>query len=237
MYADHNFLACRNMAKFTLPMFLLLQVVLAAAATTATPSTTNFAPRVTEVCNSTLFSDNHEFCLKLLNPYASQLKDADPNKLAHVAISACLSKAQSSKAYMAQQATVIDMSASQRAAIKDCLDKVTDSIDSLRQAAREFEEMRQVKGDEQEYHMENVIGKIVSSGDDQKACSDLLYGVHGIEIDGHIIQQVQEQAKEAAEASLVKTEMMDLDLQLHQQLLLAITFTWLMWEILQLSYQ
>ncbi|KAI3471058.1 hypothetical protein Pfo_027721 [Paulownia fortunei] len=181
------------MAKVAFTMLLLLQIVCATYAAAASDA------QLEAACKRT---SHVKFCVNLLQPYASQFEDNDPDKMGYAAISATLAQAQAARAFMVRQSTDTEASAAERAALKHCLDKVGDSVDSLHQAAREFDEMRGTKDEQREYHRKKVINRINSSSNDQNACSDL-FKKNRKKVGDEIAAAVRRQAAEAAQASFV----------------------------------
>ncbi|XP_073066030.1 21 kDa protein-like [Primulina eburnea] len=185
------------MPKIALSLLLLLHILSAAYAATCNGGTPTSSGGLNAACKKL---SNSKFCIKLLRPYASQFQDNDPHKMGHAAISATLSRAQAARAFMIRQITEPEINSAERAAIQGCLNKVGSSVDSLKQAARDFNNMEKAEGDQRAAHKKTVVRKIFSSRMAQNACYDML---NGAEVDGEVVKEVRQEAEEAAKASVI----------------------------------
>lgn len=138
-------------------MVVVVQMMLSASAVGEARSTSGLEM----ACQK---SSDVKYCMALLNPYASQFEDNDPDKMAFAAISSAVAQAQAMRAYMVRQTTD-----QERSAVNECLASAASSDNSLRMASQEFD---QIKGDEQ--RKQNVLKMIDSAKADQSACSDSL---------------------------------------------------------------
>ncbi|KAL2248587.1 UNVERIFIED_CONTAM: hypothetical protein Sindi_2332400 [Sesamum indicum] len=184
------------MANPFFPMLLLLQIIIVVAAVVLD---TQSSGGLTAACTRT---SDVGFCMHLLEPYADQFEDNDPNKMGYAAISAALSRAHEAQAFTVRQTTEPGLCSLGRAAVMGCLKNLDASAESLRLASFEFDEMEGAEEQKREVHRSNVMNKIVTAINDQKACSDSLKKNSTL-IGYEIIQKVGEQADEAARAGVL----------------------------------
>ena len=100
-------------------------------------------------CNTTTYPN---VCLNSLSSYSTKIKTSY-KKLAYTAISVSLKRAQSITSIVSKLSRKHGMKPSETAAVKDCVEIISDSIDELRQSLRE---VKNLNGTDLDYKMSNI---------------------------------------------------------------------------------
>ena len=100
------------------------------------------------------------------------------------------------KSFVTKLAKFKNLKSSERKAIKDCLDEVSDTVDRLSKSVQELKQSGQSKGSDFEWHMSNVETWVSAALTDENTCSD---GFAGKTFDGKVKASVRAQIVSVAQ--------------------------------------
>ncbi|KAG8362882.1 hypothetical protein BUALT_BualtUnG0028000 [Buddleja alternifolia] len=185
------------MEKVTFAALLLLQIICTTyVAAAVAKSSSSHGGALKAACRKTPYAN---FCMTLLQPYATVLKGNDPYTFGHAAISASLEHAEGAQSFITQEEKDENLTADQRAALHGCLENVGYSVEALRQAKAEFEKSREAVNEKtRENHVNKSTNRLTVSSNDQSACYDSLNGAGG-----EMVRKVRENVDGAAKAGYV----------------------------------
>ncbi|KAG6486368.1 pectinesterase inhibitor 9-like [Zingiber officinale] len=155
-----------------LSILLMVACVSASAgATSVDVSPTDF---VRSSCGATRYRD---LCFRCLAPYAAAVR-RDPRRLARAAMSVSADRARSASAFVSQAVARAKWNGPRDAgAVRDCLENMADSVDRLRQSAKELDRVGR-SGDRAAsdfaMHMGNVRAWCSAALTDENTCLDSL---------------------------------------------------------------
>ncbi|XP_071734316.1 21 kDa protein-like [Rutidosis leptorrhynchoides] len=126
-------------------------------------------------------------CEQSLSPYAKTIQTS-PSQLARTALSVSLNQSQTTQAYLNKLKSFKGLKPRERAAIGDCLDEVSDSLDRVSKSIQELKTCDRVKGQDFIFHMSNVQTWVSSALTDENTCMD---GFGGRVMEGRIKTSVR----------------------------------------------
>ncbi|KAL8210831.1 hypothetical protein R6Q57_005268 [Mikania cordata] len=175
--------------KTAIPLIFLTVLNLTGTTTSATvkPSSTF----IKSSCATVTYPD---LCEESLSPFAKTIQTS-PAQLAQTALAVSLKKSQSTQAYLNKLKRFKGLKPRERAAIGDCLEVVSDSLDRVSKSIQELKHCNRVKGQEFIWHMSNVQTWVSSALTDENTCTD---GFGGRAMEGKIKTSVRAQITSVA---------------------------------------
>ncbi|XP_020208706.1 21 kDa protein [Cajanus cajan] len=169
------------MAKASLFLTLLSAACIVATATsTSASSPSSF---IKSSCSSTQYP---ALCVSSLSVYASSIKQ-DPHELVQTALSVSLNRTETTKAFVAKCNRFRGLKAREYAALKDCAEEISDSVDRLRRSLKELK-LCKGKGEDFTWHISNVETWVSSALTDESTCGD---GFAGKGLNGKIKDSIR----------------------------------------------
>lgn len=108
-------------------------------------------------------------CVQSLSVYASAIQQS-PKQMAQTALTVSLARARSTSAFVSKLSRAKGMSSRDRAAIKDCVDNIGDSVDEL---VRSVQELGQTgRSGSFTWHVSNVQTWVSAALTDENTCVD-----------------------------------------------------------------
>lgn len=162
-----------RVARPTSVSLLLFFSLLAMAATARSASSTVSRRTVTtdfikSSCSATRYP---ALCVQSMSVYANAIKRS-PRQMAQTALSVSLAQARSASAFIAKLSSTRGMRPRDRAAMKDCVENVSDSIDRLSQSIREMGSMGRTGSGSFQWHLSNVQTWVSAALTDDTTCVD-----------------------------------------------------------------
>ncbi|KAJ8752951.1 hypothetical protein K2173_008686 [Erythroxylum novogranatense] len=157
------------MAKSSPTLYLLLLISLyisstAKSAATA-PSSLSF---VKSSCNATTYP---AVCFQSLSPFATLIR-RNQRLLVHTALSVSLSRVGNTRRFVHKLTKLSGLKDRERSALRDCVQEVSDSIDSLSQSIKELKKTGSYKGKDFEWRMSNIETWVSAALTDEGTCLD-----------------------------------------------------------------
>ncbi|KAG8390261.1 hypothetical protein BUALT_Bualt01G0065300 [Buddleja alternifolia] len=175
--------------------FLYVPSQSASAATTTAaainPATTNF---IKNSCKATTYPT---VCFQSLSPYASAINKS-PRQLVSTALTVSVDRAQSTKTFVAKLNKIHGLKPKEYAALKDCLEEISDSADRLSKSVRELKNMGSARGPEYSWHMSNLQTWVSAALTDESSCMD---GFSGRAMDGRIKSSIRARMTNVAQVT------------------------------------
>ncbi|KAI3471059.1 hypothetical protein Pfo_027722 [Paulownia fortunei] len=165
-------------------MFLSFFYVLASASASASSATDPAANFVRTSCRATTYP---AVCIQSLSTYASIINKS-PRQLVITALSVSVDRAQSTKTFVAKLTKFHGLKPKEHAALKDCLEEVSDSVDKLSKSVRELKNMGRARGPEFIWHMSNLQTWVSAALTDDSTCTD---GFAGQALNGRIKSSIR----------------------------------------------
>ncbi|KAI3808878.1 hypothetical protein L1987_24841 [Smallanthus sonchifolius] len=176
-------------SKIALPIIFLAVFYLAGATTP-----TVVKPSSSFIKSSCATATYPALCEESLSPFANTIKTS-PAQLAHTALAVSLKRSQSTKAYLNKLKRFKGLKPRERAAIGDCLEVVSESLDRVGKSMQELKKYERAKGQEFIWHMSNVQTWVSSALTDENTCMD---GFGGRAMEGRIKTSVRAQITSVA---------------------------------------
>ncbi|XP_050386925.1 pectinesterase inhibitor 4-like [Argentina anserina] len=147
-------------------LFALLLFILFINTTTATSSSSQtYKTYVKTACNSTTYP---KICYKSLSSYATSIK-SNPQKLCNYALSVTLKAAKTSASTVSKLLKKKGLTKAEAGVVKACIETVKDSVDELKQA---LAAMRELGGEDIQYHLDDIKTWVSASLTDEDTCTD-----------------------------------------------------------------
>ncbi|KAF9617169.1 hypothetical protein IFM89_034320 [Coptis chinensis] len=134
-----------------------------ASGATNTYNTTKYTQFIQTSCNETTYP---QLCVKSLSSYSNKIK-ANPQKLAYTALSLSLKSAKNTSSVVSKLSQQSNLKRNERAAIKDCVENISESIDELRQSVKEIKTLNATQLD---YKMSNIMTWVSAALTDDDTC-------------------------------------------------------------------
>ncbi|KAM3248097.1 21 kDa protein-like [Capsicum annuum] len=161
---------------FILAVALISLSHLSGTAATAPVASTSF---IKSSCKSTTFP---EVCIASLSGYASAIKNSQ-EQIVKTALSVSLNKAETTKEFVSKLLKFKGLKPREYAAIKDCVEETSDSVDRLTKSVNELKRMDRSHGKDFQWHMSNVETWVSAAITDENTCTD---GFAGKALNGRI---------------------------------------------------
>ncbi|KAK6117882.1 hypothetical protein DH2020_048382 [Rehmannia glutinosa] len=178
-------------AHTSLTLFLSFLLYVLTAATTSAAAGGNF---IQTSCRTTTYP---AVCVQSLSPYASIIQKS-PRQLVMTALSVTVDKAQSTRTFVAKLTKFRGLKPKEYAALKDCLEEMTDSVDRLSKSVRELKSMGQARGPEYIWHMSNLQTWVSAALTDDSTCMD---GFAGRALNGRIKSSIRARMSNLAQVT------------------------------------
>ncbi|KAL3647451.1 hypothetical protein CASFOL_008419 [Castilleja foliolosa] len=136
-------------------------------------------------------------CVDSLSSYASTIRKS-PKQLVMTALSVSVERAQSTKSFVRNLSKLSGLKPREYAAIRDCLEQVSDSVDRLSDSARELKRLGQGRGPEFIWHLSNLQTWVSAALTDDSSCMD---GFSGRALDGRIKSSVRARLTSVAQVT------------------------------------
>ncbi|XP_068650170.1 pectinesterase inhibitor 9-like [Aristolochia californica] len=153
-------------------LFPLLLTVAAAVSAVRAPRRAGTTDFIKSSCGATRYP---ALCVDSLSVYAPAIKRSS-RQLAQAALAVSLSSARSTAAFMTKMSNGSRMRARDRAALKDCVETMGDSVDRLSKSMKELGQVGS-RGSF-EWHMSNVETWVSAALTDENTCVDGFSGVN-----------------------------------------------------------
>ncbi|CAK9135164.1 unnamed protein product [Ilex paraguariensis] len=163
------------MARATVLALFLSLIYIAGTAESAAVAT-NF---IKASCRTTQYP---AVCVQSLSTYAATIQRS-PKQLVQTALSVSLDTAQSMKTFVTRLTKFKGLKKREYAAIKDCLEEMSDNVDRISKSVKELKNMGSTKGPEFQWHMSNVETWVSAALTDENTCTD---GFAGKALNGRI---------------------------------------------------
>ncbi|KAL7107305.1 hypothetical protein ACP275_06G046100 [Erythranthe tilingii] len=171
--------------------FLHLLTTSESAAAAATTTTTSF---IRTSCRATTYPS---VCVQSLYTYAAAIKKS-PQQLVTTALSVSVEKAQSTKTFVSRLTKFRGLKPREYAAIKDCLEEVSDSVDRLSKSVKELKKLGPARGPEFVWHMSNLQTWVSAALTDDSTCMD---GFSGRALNGRIKSSIRARMTNVAQVT------------------------------------
>lgn len=184
-----------NMAYYTLPLLLLSLSLLCIPgkpdAATATAAATSF---IRAKCRTTTYPS---LCIQSLATYASTIQ-RNPQQLAQAALSVSLDRAQSTRVFVTKLTKFRGLKRREYAALRDCLEETSDSVDRLSNSVQELKNIGRARGPELLWHISNVQTWVSAALTDDSTCVD---GFAGRALNGRIKTSIKSRMTNVAQVT------------------------------------
>ncbi|KAL6004891.1 hypothetical protein ACLOJK_005448 [Asimina triloba] len=149
---------------------LCLAAVRPSNASTFRPAPTRARPTdfIRASCTATRYP---ALCVQSLSVYASNIRTSK-KQLAETALSVSLARARSAAAFVSKLSASKGMPARDRAASKDCVENMGDSVDRLARSVREIGSMGRAGSAGFQWHASNVQTWVSAALTDESTCMD-----------------------------------------------------------------
>ncbi|KAJ4828417.1 hypothetical protein Tsubulata_022872 [Turnera subulata] len=178
------------MAKSTLLLLLLsILYITSTANSSAIASSSSF---IKASCRATTYP---ALCVQSLSAYATSIQSS-PRQLIQTALAVSLDRAQSTKTYMYRLTKFRGVKPRERAAIKDCLEEIGDTVDRLTKSVNELKNINgRTRGQDFQWHMSNVETWMSAALTDETTCTD---GFGGKALNGKLKTSVRAKIADVA---------------------------------------
>ncbi|KAF4360445.1 hypothetical protein CsatB_004102 [Cannabis sativa] len=145
----------------------LLQLLLSKAQSSS-PSNSNSKSLdfIKASCKATTYP---ALCVHSLSAFATKIRQSQ-RQLSQTALAVSLSKAKSASDFVSKMTRVKGITPRERAAVKDCIENMADTVDRLSQSVRELGHMG--SGQDFVWHMSNVQTWVSAALTDENTCLD-----------------------------------------------------------------
>ncbi|KAL9164611.1 hypothetical protein ABFS82_06G115800 [Erythranthe guttata] len=162
----------------------------AAAAVAANPA----ASFIRSSCRATTYP---AVCVQSLSPHATTIQKS-PGQLVTTALTVSVDRARSAKVFVANLAKFRGLKPRERAALKDCLEEVTDSVDRLSKSIQELKNMGRARGPDYVWHMSNLQTWVSAALTDDSTCMD---GFAGRVMEGRVKTSIRARMTNVAQVT------------------------------------
>ncbi|XP_075493728.1 21 kDa protein-like [Primulina tabacum] len=163
-----------------------------AAAAAARPVIGNSFIRTS--CGTTTYPN---LCITSLSAYASTIRKS-PRQLVTTALSVSIDQAKYSKQHIQKLIKFHGLKRGEYAALKDCLEVITEGVDRLTKSAQELKNMGSAGGPQYFWHMSNLQTWVSAALTDETTCLD---GFSGKAMDGRIKTSIKSRLTNVAQVT------------------------------------
>ncbi|KAL2227190.1 21 kDa protein-like [Sesamum indicum] len=136
-------------------------------------------------------------CVQSLSTYATVIQKS-PKQLVMTALSVSVDRAQSTKTFVSKLTKFRGLKPREYAAIKDCLEEVSDSVDRLSKSAQELKRLGRAGGPEYIWHLSNLQTWVSAALTDDSTCLD---GFSGRALNGRIKTSIRARMTNVAQVT------------------------------------
>ncbi|KAL3837905.1 hypothetical protein ACJIZ3_022496 [Penstemon smallii] len=181
------------MAKLTLTpsSLILLSSILYILNKTDFAAAANF---IRASCRATTYPT---VCVQSLSTYASAIQK-NPRQLITTALTVSVDRAQSTKTFVTKLTKLRGLKPREYAALKDCLEEVSDSAERLSNSVRELKSLGRARGPEFIWHMSNLQTWVSAALTDDSTCLD---GFSGRALNGRIKTSIRARMTNVAQVT------------------------------------
>lgn len=165
-------------ATWRVSLLVLMSIIITYMFGAAESSITS-AEFIKSSCRSTRYP---ALCVQCLMGYASVIGQSE-RQLAIAAISVSISRTRSSASYVKKISKARGVKPREYRAIQDCIENMSDSLDSLGQSVRELGSIGHAVGEDFVWHMSNVQTWVSAALTDDNTCLD---GFAGSSMNGNV---------------------------------------------------
>ncbi|XP_075501110.1 21 kDa protein-like [Primulina tabacum] len=145
-------------------------------------------------CGATTYPN---LCISSLSAYASTIRKS-PRQLVTTALSVSIDRAKSSKQHIQSLIKFHGLKRREYAALKDCLEEITEGVDRLAKSVQELKKMGRAGGPDYFRHMSNLQTWVSAALTDDSTCMD---GFAGRAMDGRIKTSVRARMTNVAQVT------------------------------------
>ncbi|CAN4075507.1 unnamed protein product [Withania somnifera] len=138
-----------------------------------------------------------EVCVTSLAGYAPVIKRS-PQQLAQTALSVSLDRAQSAQAFVRKLCKFKGLKPREYAALKDCLEEMSDTIDRISKSVQELKSIGRARGKDFQWHMSNIETWISAALTNENTCGD---GFAGRALNGRIKASIRARVTHVAQVT------------------------------------
>lgn len=166
---------------------LTLSLLYLSTPTTSAAAATATSPAASFVRNSCKATSYPALCFKSLSTYAAAI-NKNPAQLVVAALTVSVDTAEQTKSFVEKLTRFKGLKPRETAAVKDCYEEISDSVDRLSKSAKELKNMGRAKGPEFIWHMSNLQTWVSAAMTDDSTCSD---GFAGRALNGRIKNSIR----------------------------------------------
>ncbi|GFP88274.1 21 kDa protein [Phtheirospermum japonicum] len=175
----------------TFPLLILLSFLYVPRGSESADPAASF---IRSSCRATTYPS---VCVQSLSSYASTIRK-NPKQLVMTALAVSVERAQSTKSFVRKLSKLRGLKPREYAAIKDCVEQVSDSVDRLSDSARELKRLGRARGPEFIWHMSNLQTWVSAALTDDSTCMD---GFSGRALDGRVKSSVRARLTSVAQVT------------------------------------
>ncbi|KAK4431615.1 hypothetical protein Salat_0923600 [Sesamum alatum] len=177
-----------------LPFLLVLTTSQFSTAAATAAATNPAASFIRTSCRATTYP---AVCVQSLSTYASVIQKS-PKQLVMTALSVSVDRAQSTRTFVSKLTKFRGLKPREYAAIKDCLEEVSDSVDRLSKSAKELKRLGRAGGPEYTWHLSNLQTWVSAALTDDGTCLD---GFSGRALNGRIKTSIRARMTNVAQVT------------------------------------
>ncbi|KAL0307827.1 UNVERIFIED_CONTAM: hypothetical protein Sangu_3008600 [Sesamum angustifolium] len=181
-------------SSLTFLSFLLVLTTTEFATAAAVATTNPAASFIRTSCRATTYP---AVCVQSLSTYATVIQKS-PKQLVMTALSVSVDRAQSTKTFVSKLTKFRGLKPREYAAIKDCLEEVSDSVDRLSKSAQELKKLGRAGGPEYIWHLSNLQTWVSAALTDDSTCLD---GFSGRALNGRIKTSIRARMTNVAQVT------------------------------------
>ncbi|KAL0304145.1 UNVERIFIED_CONTAM: hypothetical protein Sradi_6282600 [Sesamum radiatum] len=177
-----------------LSFLLVLSTTEFATAAAGVAATNPAASFIRTSCRATTYP---AVCVQSLSTYATVIQKS-PKQLVTTALSVSVDRAQSTKTFVSKLTKFRGLKPREYAAIKDCLEEVSDSVDRLSKSVQELMKLGRAGGPEYIWHLSNLQTWVSAALTDDSTCLD---GFSGRALNGRIKTSIRARMTNVAQVT------------------------------------
>ncbi|XP_062074084.1 pectinesterase inhibitor 7-like [Humulus lupulus] len=174
--------------------YLLLLIKAEYSTSSITKQSSNSLDFIKASCKATTYP---ALCVHSLSPFATRIRQSQ-RQLSQTALAVSLSKAKSAGDFVSKMTRVKGITPRERAAVKDCIENMADTIDRLSQSVRELGHMGRAVGQDFAWHVSNVQTWVSAALTDENTCLD---GFGGRGMNGHVKASIRRSVVSVAQVT------------------------------------
>ncbi|KAJ8772135.1 hypothetical protein K2173_027312 [Erythroxylum novogranatense] len=155
------------MARSTLYLLLLSLLYITITVRSAATSSSSLS-FIRSSCRATTYP---ALCFQSLSAYAPSIQ-GNQRQLAQTALSVSLARAQNTVSFVNKLTKFKGLKGRETAALRDCAEEVSDTVDRLSKSIKELKSMRSTKGQDFQWHISNIETWVSAALTDETTCVD-----------------------------------------------------------------